>query len=99
MHELELARKNKPCDLVCPHCGLRWNETEEHWYDGEYGYFMLDKGKTTIEVTCEQCDKYRLIETKCNTWKLTGSERIRGCGKRFRFTRNVNITVKHSQED
>jgi len=88
MHELELARKNKPCDLVCPHCGLRWNETEEHWYDGEYGYFMLDKGKTTIEVTCEQCE-----------WKLTGSERIRGCGKRFRFTRNVNITVKYSQED
>jgi len=88
MHELELARKNKPCDLVCPHCGLRWNETEEHWYDGEYGYFMLDKGKTTIEVTCEQRE-----------WKLTGSERIRGCGKRFRFTRNVNITVKHSQED
>jgi len=84
MRDLKKAKDGEPCDFICPYCGLRWNETEENWYDGEYGFFMLNEGKETVEFTCAQ-----------HEWNLGSPRRIRGCGKLFRVDRNVDIKVSY----
>ena len=88
MNDLTKTKESETPDFVCPHCGMKWDETGEYWRDEEYGYFTLDEGKSMAFFTCAH---YRST--------LNGRKLVHGCGNRFKVARTVETTVSYGVAD